>query len=566
MIHRIFKFGNASIRVKLAVALMIIIVCTAGISTLQLWRFSGYIDDYNKLLVDLSDANDINGLLKNQLDSEIRDIVYGKISFDQGRQFQMLDDMERKVSNIQAREHYGNVLEALGALQNTTNYLRKQVQALSQQNDVQERTGSYESITDTTAIVEQGVQELIRQKLLASESIKQGIMDNFQRDITIFIVVVGCVAVISGIIAWGLNRVLAHPIRVLSRTTSMVAEGNLNVEPVTSKYRDEIGRLCAAFNEMLRNLRLLIGGVRDVHGKVQGSTEHIYQRMEDNRGSSEEVARSAMAIAETAHLQSERISDGAEEVDRVVILFEQMRGQLERIYAHAEQSAAMAVHGDEKVTGFVNQFHQVETGIQSVSKEIKELQQLSDVMVSTMKQISSIATQTNILSINASIEAARAGNAGRGFAVVAQKIKELAQSSKDFANQTQEQMGIVQQKIETVYKQMNQGAADLHKGGVLAAEAQESFASIRLANRDVHKELGGISREMNDAHTNMTKVGFLMKDVKQRTAYICSEVDQISAMGQEQLSSYEEVVAAVNLLVKHTRELEAGMQKFAVSM
>jgi methyl-accepting chemotaxis protein len=553
---------HLSIRAKLVVSFIIIILLTAVASFIQYNQFSGYIRQYNNLLMDVAAANAINGQLKNELDSEMRDILYAKKTFQQGKQFELLDTMDKGISALKNREQDTEVTEQIRVVANTMSSLRDKVESLDKAVKVEDKQIVFDIIMDTTQIVQDEVGELIRLKLIASSQLQTKIMREFSQDKLWSLAMYVLALLVSIILIMALNRIVIRPIEQLSRRASAIALGNLNDSRLHVTSRDEIGDLYNSFNRMTENLLALIGSVRQMNAKVQSSSNDINRAMEENRDASAEIAEGALSITEAAQYQTKSIETAATEVKNVMHAFQDIRGKQEIIYGHAEHSLELARKGDEHITVFVDQYVQIAGGMKKVDHDTDSLHALFKQLNSTMKQLREIAAQTNILSINASIEAARSGEAGRGFAVVAQKVKELAQRSKELAQESEYQTGNVQDRIEFIRKQMKQGLEDLEQGNVSAQKAKITFTAIHNVNMDIHNELGAINLQINDADVNIRQLGEEMAGVRARSEQISFEVEQVSAMGQQQLSSFDEVSVSSKRLTEEARELHEGLHAF----
>ncbi|NQX60337.1 methyl-accepting chemotaxis protein [Paenibacillus qinlingensis] len=556
------NWKHLSIRTKLVVSFIIIILLTAVASFFQYEQFSGYIRQYNSLLMDVAAANAINGQLKNELDSEMRDILYAKKTFKQGKQFELLDTMDKGIITLKSKEQDPKVTEQIHVVANTMSSLRDKVESLDKAIKVEDKQIVFDIIMDTTQIVQDEVGELIRLKLIASSQLQTKIVYQFSRDMLWSLAMYVLVLVVSIGLIMALNRIVIRPIEQLSRRASAIALGNLNGSRLLVSSRDEIGDLCNSFNRMTENLLALIGTVRHMNAKVQTSSSNINRAMEENRDASSEIAEGALSITEAAQYQTKSIETAATEVENVMHAFHDIRGKQEIIYGHAELSLELARKGDEHIAVFMDQYVQIAGGMKKVDYDTDSLHALFKQLNSTMKQLREIAAQTNILSINASIEAARSGEAGRGFAVVAQKVKELAQRSKELAQESEFQTGNVQDRIEFIRLQMKQGLEDLERGNRSAQQAKITFTAIHNVNMDIHSELGAISIQIHDADANIKQLGEEMAGVKVRSEQISFEVEQVSAMGQQQLSSFDEVTVSSRRLTEEARELHEGLQSF----
>jgi methyl-accepting chemotaxis protein len=264
-----------TVRFKLVAAFVAVLILMGSVSGAQMIVFSGYIQDYNDMLGGISRANTINGLLKEGLDKEIREIVDGREKFEEGTQYEIIQRMDEQLQEIRVGEADPAMISRLESMANIMESLRMKVDALGGQIEarasVDEQSATMDYILIITATAEETVQGIIHQKLIASELSKAQIMTDFKKGIWIYGGVFCIVIVLSCLTAWGISGSVANPLRRLSRSSMQLEEGNLSVERVMVRNNDEIGQLCSSFNSMFDNLRTIVVSIHESNTLVTRS-------------------------------------------------------------------------------------------------------------------------------------------------------------------------------------------------------------------------------------------------------------------------------------------------------
>ncbi|MFR4352339.1 MAG: methyl-accepting chemotaxis protein [Roseburia sp.] len=296
-------------------------------------------------------------------------------------------------------------------------------------------------------------------------------------------------------------------IEEISETLEQMGSGNYNID-VQKEYVGEFGRIKRSFLKISEKMRETLLTIRDVSGQI-------------NRGS-EQLACAAEDLAEGSTTQAGQVSD-------LVTVIEDMSKSMEHNAVEAEESVRVASKaGATLQTGYAK--------MQELKGAIGEISKCSEQIGTIIGAIEDIASQTNLLSLNAAIEAARAGEAGKGFAVVAEQVKNLAEESGKAARRTTELIGTTIEAVE--------------KGIAIADETAENMDQVMDGAREATERMGEIAKMLvRDVEH--------MQEVNASITQVSAVVDNNSATSQETAAVSEQQKAQVETMV-------ALMDKFEI--
>ncbi|NQD95808.1 methyl-accepting chemotaxis protein, partial [Pseudomonas sp. CrR25] len=248
---------------------------------------------------------------------------------------------------------------------------------------------------------------------------------------------------ISAVLAWYLSRHIAQPLSRLTGWAERIGRGEIPQEIVNSSRQDEVGRLTQAFVNMSQYLRELVQEMNEGISVLASSSEEILAATSQVAASTQETATAISEIATTV-----------EEVKQTAVL---ASNKSQTVAESTERTRQVAQSGRQAVEEALKGMEQIREQMQAVAESIMRLGEQSQTIGEIVASVGDLAEQSNLLGVNASIEAMKAGEAGKGFSVVAQEVKALADQSKQATAQVRGILGEIQKAMTKAVLLAEQG-------------------------------------------------------------------------------------------------------------
>ncbi len=356
---------------------------------------------------------------------------------------------------------------------------------------------------------------------------------------------------------------MTQPMELLASQVNVVANGNLTVQASVSG-QDEIASLATDFNKMVRNLRKLILEVNQSAEQVAASSEELTASAEESAKASSQVAGSITDIAQGTDEQLRAVEQAEKVVKEISAGIEHMTTDADKAAQKSAQAAERAKASGLSIDKAVHQMQLIEETVNTSANVVANLGERSKEIGQIVETISGIAGQTNLLALNAAIEAARAGEQGRGFAVVADEVRKLAEQSQEAAKQIGALIGEIQDETAKAVAAMDSGTREVSVGTQVVNEAGGAFTEIDGLVRQVVEEINGFSAAMQKIDNGSQSIVSSMKTIDALSKKAAGETQTVSAATEEQSASMQEIASASQNLAEMAQKLQETVKQFEV--
>jgi methyl-accepting chemotaxis protein len=338
---------------------------------------------------------------------------------------------------------------------------------------------------------------------------------------------------LSVVIGLLIARSVSRGVTVLGQTAARLAKGDLTARAEVNS-KDELGEVAAAFNHMAGDFASLIGELHQSANQVAGAAATL--------------SNTSDRVSEVSKAQVENAGSAANSIEDLNAAVKVIAQRAEGAVTAADEANAMSDHGQRVVAGAVQGIQQVASTVSQAAALITALGQRSKEIGQIIQVINDIAEQTNLLALNAAIEAARAGEQGRGFAVVADEVRNLAGRTAGATAEISSMIKTIQSETGSAVSAMENGSRQVEGGVEQANQAMQALQQINVSVKRVVEMIQGIAaatRSQSQATDTITirveKISEMAKDNSlhiDRTTQASHDLHELSAYFQKLVSRF----------------------------
>lgn len=349
--------------------------------------------------------------------------------------------------------------------------------------------------------------------------------------LTVVLACTGAALVISFILGTLVRRSITVPLARAVHVAQSVANGDLT-DRVDSRANDETGQLLKALGSMVENLS---GTVRQVRNTVE-QVDAMSTRLAD----------SSAAVLQASQEQADTAAATAASVEEVTVSISTIADSAETVRTRSQENYEATRQGTQNLAALIAEVQAVESSVKDIASTVASFVQSTHAIASLTQQVRDIADQTNLLALNAAIEAARAGEQGRGFAVVADEVRKLAEKSSQSAQQIDSVTQSLSNQSGTVESALSKGIQSLEKSLGVVQNVKSSLAQAEVAVEHANSGINGIAASVREQQAANTTIAQYVEKVAQMAEETSEVIGRTTDSIKEVTQSSRHLLTAVS--------------------
>ena len=359
---------------------------------------------------------------------------------------------------------------------------------------------------------------------------------SFARTLAISVAAAAIGLAVIGVLGFLLGRSITRPLGAMQRAITRTASELDFTASFEATANDEIGATLYAYDSLLAKLRASFGEIQAASARMASITD--------------DVSTTSLEIAENSHTQSDAAAGMAAAIEQLTVSISMVASQAHEATLNTHASRDKADQSAEVILSTVSGIQTISNSVRNASERIDALRNDSESIASVANIIKEIADQTNLLALNAAIEAARAGEQGRGFAVVADEVRKLAERTSKSTQEISTLLGQMRSSAKQAVDSMASTVHEVDAGVENARLAGESIQSIKAGSGSVVSAVEEISEAVREQTAASTSIS--------------QRIEQIAHMTERNSAATESTAEAIRRMSQMSREIAGALAVYKV--
>jgi methyl-accepting chemotaxis protein len=388
--------------------------------------------------------------------------------------------------------------------------------------------------------IQQSINTIVDFQKQQMNSARDEATENASVSKTLLITVSVVFSIIAVVLAFIITKNITNPLKRLTDAANIIATGDLREEDIEVNTKDEINHLAHAFNAMKANLKTLIANVSMNVSNTTAASEQLAASTDEVTVATNDIAKRMEEIALSGGHAANIGNDCAIATDETAQSVGRIAEAAQSLHSQAIDMQTIATEGGQTLETAEQQMAIIQQSSYETRQKIKQLSVQSAEIENITKVITDITDQTNLLALNAAIEAARAGEHGKGFAVVADEVRKLAEESKKSASKIVGLTSLIQKDTKEVEESVNITVQNVDEGVSYLQNAQIAFNNIYGSITEMTAQIQEtsasseqISASTEEVAASVTEMATAANTVAEQTSHILASVEEQTATMHE---------------------------------
>lgn len=541
------KSSNMKVGVRLTIGFGVVLLFLIIMGIYSVNRLSSINGEVQRVTDDRWPKARTLGVIKDNVNVIARAVRNMILSDDQGTGRQekkrileardvigrKLDELDKSIQSADGKAMMAQLKEKWAGYVTSQNLI---IELIENQKKDEARKELLTSVRKTQGEYFKAIDDIVAYQGNLMDKAGDAVEASVKRTITVTIAILILSAILSVVTTVVIVRSITRPVSELVAANERLANGDLTVAiPVTGA--DEIGQLADSSRKVIGNLREILGKVADTSNQVASASSQLQSTAEQIATGAEEVASQTNTVATASEEMAATSTDIARNCSMAA--------------ESSKQTSQFASRGAVIVQETINGMNRIAEHVKQSAKTVESLGSRSEQIGTIVGTIEDIADQTNLLALNAAIEAARAGEQGRGFAVVADEVRALAERTTKATKEISDMIRTIQSETKSAVSAMEEGVSEVEKG---------AESSVRSG-----QALEDILAQVNEVTTQINQIATAAEEQTATTCEITSNIQEVTEVVHQSSRGANETAAAASQLSSNAVILQDLVSRFKLA-